>query len=280
MIDLQDIKKKIADLKGLIENKIKHSYLQKFVEVPEIDEDKIILLYSIYDDLRLPGEQLENYILTTMLVHQALDTHETVPNQLYNSNDHVRIQQLKVLAGDYFSGLYYYLLSQSDDISLIRTLAEGIKEVNESKIYLYQQDNNQIDKLFSCIETIESAIVRKIVKSFEIKKWEDIATTFLLLKRLVHERELYMTSGSSILFETLKNILFPKQQQIFLKNNLNKEQEAFVLRAFDKQFENVVQTMEKVLYTNSNINELLRKRMNDLLSLSSNFTMNKIVEEG
>lgn len=279
MIDLQDIKNIIADLKELIEGKLKHSYLEKYIDAPHIDEDKILLLYSIYEDLKLPKEQLENYIVTTMLVHQALETHETVPNQ-NKSGEYLRNQQLKVLAGDYFSGLYYYFLAQTSDIELIRTLAEGIKEVNESKIYLYQKDNEQVNKLFSCIENIESAIIRKIVEKYEMKKWYEISSAFLLLKRLVHERELFLRSGTSILFESLIKILFPKQEVQLLQVNMSEEQEETLIREYERQLENVVCRVEKVVNSNVKINELLKTRMSEFLRTSSSITMNKIVEEG
>ncbi|MFS0863552.1 heptaprenyl diphosphate synthase component 1 [Fredinandcohnia sp. 179-A 10B2 NHS] len=279
MIDLQDIKNIIADLKELIEGKLKHSYLEKYIDAPHIDEDRILLLYSIYEDLKLPKEQLENYIVTTMLVHQALETHETVPNQ-NKSGEYLRNQQLKVLAGDYFSGLYYYFLAQTRDIELIRTLAEGIKEVNESKIYLYQKDNEQVNKLFSCIENIETAIIRKIVEKYEMKKWFEISSAFLLLKRLVHERELFLRSGTSILFESLINILFPKQEVHLMQVNMSEEQEEILIREFERQLDNVICRVEKVVNSNVKINELLKTRMTEILRASSSITMNKIVEEG
>jgi len=271
VIDLHDIKEIVANLKERIEVKIRHSYLQRYMETPSIDEDKILLLNSICEDLLLPKEQLENYIVTTMLVQQALDTHESVPNRLSYSDEHMRSQQLAVLAGDYFSGLYYKLLAQVSDINFIRVLAEGIKEVNEAKIYLYQMDNENIDKLFTCVTTVESAVFQKIVKSFQIKKWEELILNFLLLKRLLHEREQYLENGNSILFKTLKKIVFHQGKQ---------DQEAEIMIIFNRQLSYVTNKLEQFLATNPKMNSMLLNRINELRFEGASISMNKIVEEG
>ncbi|WP_010284220.1 heptaprenyl diphosphate synthase component 1 [Bacillus timonensis] len=271
MIDLHDIKEVVANLKERIEDRTKHSYLQRYMETPSIDEDKILLLYSLFEDLLLPKEQLENYIITTMLVQQALDTHETVPNRLTNSDERLRSQQLTVLAGDYFSGLYYYLLANSSDITFIRILAEGIKEVNEAKIYLYQMDFNQIDQLFSFVTAVESSVFQNIVKSFQIKKWEKLVPNFLLLKRLLLERDLYVKDGNSIPFKTLKKIVFHQEKHV---------EDSVVMYEYNKHLSLVIKKLERFLATNPKMNKMLVNRINELLLQGSSLSMNKLVEEG
>lgn len=266
MIEVQDIKILIAELKEQIDKKTKHSYLQRYVASPIIDEDKILLLYSIYEELQISYEQLQNYVITTMLVQIALDTHDTVPKNTNDSSKSLKSQQLTVLAGDYFSGLYYYFLAETDDIMLIRTLAEGIKDVNENKISLYHNGPDQVDKLFSCIEKIESAIISKISQRFQIPKWGTLASNFLLLKRLIQEREQFLHKGRSFLFDSLQGIL-------------GKEQEAYLLKVYDCYIDQLRNVIEKVLHSNPNINELLIDRMKELV-LNSGSIMNKIAEEG
>ncbi|MEH7380795.1 heptaprenyl diphosphate synthase component 1 [Bacillus sp. JJ1533] len=270
MIDLHDIKEIIANLKERIENKTKHSYLQRYMETPSIDEDKLLLLYSICEDLLLPKEQLTNYIVTTMLVQQALDTHETVPNRLSYSDDRMRGQQLAVLAGDYFSGLYYNLLAEASDITFIRILAEGIKDVNEAKIYLYQMDHEQIEKLISCVTAVESAVFQKIVKSFQIKKWDDLVQHFLLLKRLLFERDQYLENGNSILIKTLKKIV-PGEKQDHITNVMNE---------FNMQIFLVTKKLEQSLEKPPKLNKMLSNRIDELLLVGTTLSLKRCVEEG
>ncbi|MEH7385637.1 heptaprenyl diphosphate synthase component 1 [Bacillus sp. JJ1521] len=270
MIDLHDIKEIVANLKERIEDKTRHSYLQRYMETPSIDEDKLLLLYSICEDLLLPQEQLTNYIVTTMLVQQALDTHETVPNRLAISDERMRGQQLAVLAGDYFSGLYYYLLAQASDINFIRVLAEGIKEVNEAKIYLYQMDHERTDKLFSGVAAVESAIFRKIVNRFQIEKWDEIVKNFLLLKRLLFERDQYLENGNSILIKTLKKIVSVQEQ----------DQKMDVMYKFNMHLSHVSKRLEQSLESNPKINNLLLSRINELLLNGTTLSLKRSVEEG
>ncbi|MFB6466001.1 heptaprenyl diphosphate synthase component 1 [Cytobacillus sp. Hz8] len=191
-------------VKKQIEKRVLHPYLIRFITSPKIDQQKLLILTSMLQKLGLTKNQLETYAVTTMLIQIALDTHDTVKT---DENQEQRNLQLTVLAGDYYSGLYYKILAENKDIDLIRILAEGIKDVNEQKINLYQKEFKHMDDLMECVKKIESALFTKINHFFHCSSWNPFVQNFLLLKRLLAERKYFLQRGNSIVIEGMNRLI-------------------------------------------------------------------------
>lgn len=165
-----------------------------------------------------------------MLVQIALDTHERVSNKAGEEEiEFHKCRQLTVLAGDYYSGLYYYLLSMNRDIVLIRALAEGIKEINEHKIMLYQKAHETTDDIMKSIVTIESALLQKTCDHFQLSHWKPFITYVLGGNRLQKEIQLYADKQHSPVFQAMQDALGDKAEVVI--NGWMKE-----LRKKEKQF--------------------------------------------
>ncbi|MBE4910290.1 heptaprenyl diphosphate synthase component 1 [Bacillus luteolus] len=252
MILLQDFEVKIAELKELIQTRISYPFINKYIETPIIDEDRLILLYLIFDDLQLPSREVERYTITSMLVQMALDTHETVSNSVpQEKSDRLTSRQLTVLAGDYYSSLYYYLLADIDDINFIRILAEAIKDINENKIIFYQSDAKQFETFIHTVELIECAVFRKITGFFQIPSWNELTSKVLLLKRLLLERENLITNNNSLFIDTMRKLFM--------------EQESNLLNMMDTYIRDIEKAIETNLMTNFKSNSVLSQRVNALL---------------
>lgn len=190
---MHDLEVHLIKLKTAVEEKLEHPFLVKHLPSPKIDEDKLLLLCAIFDEIDLSDEIKKSYILTAMLVQIALDTHDdvTTSNNL-NSEEFVR-RQLTVLAGDYFSGLYYLLLSEVKDIKMVRTLAMAIKEINEHKIRLYHyEDNEKLQSIVESIQIVETSLFQHVADHFKLTSHKALSIDFLTYKRLSHEKFQYV----------------------------------------------------------------------------------------
>ena len=49
----------IREIKQLIETKAYHPYLQKYMEKPMVDEDKLLLLWGLFNELDISSRRTE-----------------------------------------------------------------------------------------------------------------------------------------------------------------------------------------------------------------------------
>ncbi|WP_138416962.1 heptaprenyl diphosphate synthase component 1 [Aquibacillus sediminis] len=189
---------KLVELRNEIENQIHHSYLEKFIQQPVIDTDKLFILSTIIQNTTLSDVKKKTYIITTMLVQIALDTHDLVTeNKRHESDQRQKYRQLTVLAGDYFSGLYYSMLAKIDDVSMIHTLATAIKEVNEQKMKIYYKEFVTVDAFIDELKQLESLLIKRVARSLLQSSADVFIENWLLTLRLVKEKTMYEQSGDS-----------------------------------------------------------------------------------
>ncbi|MBM7661243.1 heptaprenyl diphosphate synthase [Bacillus mesophilus] len=202
---MNDINRKKTYILEKINQFIHHSYLNKFIDTPKVDEDKLFLLVAMCNDAEIDDKTLETYIITTILVQVALDVHEEVSTAEKLGDLEQKKQQLKVLAGDYFSGLYYSLLSQIEDITMIKSIAHCIKLINEHKIRVYRQDSSYGDTIVDSLKIIEGELFINIANTFGLSNWKSLLLEILLLKRLYKEKGKYIETGHSVMINFLNS---------------------------------------------------------------------------
>lgn len=185
-MSMNDIHEGIKELKERLEEKLHHPYVMRYIDIPFVDEDKLLLLYSVLHYANLPVDEIKHYALTIMLVQIALDTHEKV-SQSTEAADFHKKRQLTALAGDYYSGLYYYLLAEQRDISLIRVLAAGIEEINEEKVALHQKEKRTAIDVLNSLSIIESALLQKTCDHFGVLLWKPFVSKVSVFKRIERE---------------------------------------------------------------------------------------------
>ncbi|MGM0845966.1 MAG: heptaprenyl diphosphate synthase component 1 [Bacillota bacterium] len=199
-----------ASIKHYVEEKLSYSYLQKYIDSPQIDEDRIsfLLIPFLQDGHGLNEQEIIRVISTVMLIQIGLDTHEKVSN---SPNGSLKERQLTVLAGVYFSGQYYKILSDLENVSLINGLAQAIKMVNESKISLYKQEYTNIQDIKESIKTIESAVITSFFSHYETARCRELVSEVLFLRRLLSEKNKLNQGVLTPILPSIKTALLPRK---------------------------------------------------------------------
>lgn len=189
MITLLNIETIKTNVIQRYEQIIHHRFLGQFIIPPKIDEDRLSLLLMVLLNQNIEEKMIEDYSVSATLIQSALDIHEDMSNEPLEDHPH-KVRQLTVLAGDFYSGLYYYLLSKIPNIPLISKLAEGIKIVNENKMSVYKKEYRTFDQYIESIRLIETSIMQKICEYFNAPLWSAFITHYLFLKKIIHYSEM------------------------------------------------------------------------------------------
>lgn len=118
---------------------MQHDMISMHTELPEFPVGRIRLLHAVLSHQPAAVRDKELLSVVTSLVQVGLDTHDLVENGEVEKKGlpGIRAQQLKVLAGDYFSSRFYDLLSQAGQIEAVRRLSEAICDLNQLKMKVY-----------------------------------------------------------------------------------------------------------------------------------------------
>jgi heptaprenyl diphosphate synthase len=117
-----------------------YDMIQDHTELPDFPQHRTNLLevYLKHGSVSYDSDLYELYTLVTSLVQMGLDTHDMVGVISDHSNQHAtRSNQMKVLAGDYFSSRFYQLLANRGEVDMIHSLSAAICEANRLKMNLY-----------------------------------------------------------------------------------------------------------------------------------------------
>ncbi|WP_382361350.1 heptaprenyl diphosphate synthase component 1 [Lentibacillus kimchii] len=193
----------IRHLKALIKDKMHHDYIEQYVKTPSPDESKLCVMSSILKQSAVSEERKQHYIVTAMLIQIALDTHDQVTDtdESVSCDKSEKTKQLSVLAGDYYSGLYYLILSEAEETGMTRALATSITEINELKMQLYHETFHSLEAFIDVIKTLESRLIMRMAEFVGETALSSIAAEWLIIKKLMTIKHHIMSSGLDTAFD-------------------------------------------------------------------------------
>ncbi|SER13412.1 heptaprenyl diphosphate synthase [Gracilibacillus ureilyticus] len=203
--------------KKLIHKNIKNDYLSANLEKPVVEEYKLFAL----DTITSQHLQKDNYIVSTMVVQMALNTHDQIFKTFPKSDNQImKKQQLTVLAGDFYSGIYYHLLAKAKDISFVRILAKGINELTQQKAYVYYRDFEHSETFLAEYEKIETALLNKVAAYFKMEQGIDYLDKWIMYKKLKLEWSKFQNSETTFFHQLLLQNVIRDNSMISLEDVL------------------------------------------------------------
>lgn len=204
VMTLDSFDNELKALKIDIEASMKHTYMEKYIEKPYIDEIKLAILTKLFKQHPFVETNHKDYIVSTMLIQIASDTHELNPSVNHLTEQQAQKEkQLRVLAGDYYSGLHYLLLAKTGDFSLIRQLAQTIRRLNELKMDLYYKKHINFTELLNFQKQIHSLISVKVMKMYTDFSIQPFIEDLILINQLILEKQLLIKQQQTRLFSKI-----------------------------------------------------------------------------
>ncbi len=162
-----------------------HPILNRDIGQPKLNKQTLLFLLLP----KLNGEEWTSSTHTAAIavgaVYKAFDAHDEVDVYNVTTTD----QQLKVLSGDYLSGIYYQLIATISNFEFIHVLSSTIGRINEIKTEFHANTNMKKNDYIKSIQSIQSDCVVQFLQSFGYEKYVPLTKATLPLVSLIAEEK-------------------------------------------------------------------------------------------
>ncbi len=202
---MSEWEKQQAVLLEEINRACKQPFLEKVIGAPVINPLRVAALMLAFSDEDRQKTKIQKQMTAAILIQLGLDTHDRIPPVIKEIN---REHQLIVLAGDYFSGMYYRTLAEAGCIQYVGVLAEAVKKVNEGKTTLHRLQFSTAEDVFQAVQIVEGAIIHAVhIENNSNKAVRQAVQNILAADRLVREKE-----NPFIIFDVLLHLFESREQ--------------------------------------------------------------------
>lgn len=180
---MHELEQMITAWREDIAKEIFHPTLVAYTGKPELNNLRMLSLFLPLLQQRSTQRNVAYY--ATAIIYLALTSHDHVNKTGTPSKE----QQLRVLAGDYYSGKYYQLLATHHEPELISKLTESIRLMTEAKTILYDQVPLSATEKESAQRVIASAPTRALFQHEEKTDFLKVSMEISYLATLIEEGE-------------------------------------------------------------------------------------------
>lgn len=201
----------VTELKDEIYNKLHHRTLLAYTGHPPIWDDQLFYLLLPKANGEQWTKQHQIAAQSVAMIQTALTTHDLVKEKQATS----KAQQLMVLAGDYYSGMYYDTLAKLPDIQFVQKLSNAVAEISEHKTAFYEAKECTLQEWILRYEIIVSRAVEQFMHHFEFTAYIELMKKGMLLSRLSAELKKVINDTSTIrLFRVISKGFSSKDEAV------------------------------------------------------------------
>lgn len=147
---------------------IKFPFVQHFIPQPEMDPMQLELLLTLLEEAEVSSGTQYTVTLAALFIQAAMDTHDSIGTDRTDSETERKQRQLTVLAGDYYSSLYYKLLANAGETSYISIISKAVQEINDAKMRVREAGGGEDS--FSHLVVAKSALVTHLAGYFNMSE--------------------------------------------------------------------------------------------------------------
>lgn len=144
----------------LAQRHMHHGYLAQCGIAQPISRFHFDVGYEILTAANVDARDMEQVLTAVLLLEQGLSIHDGVDNA-----DSLR-QPLIVLAGDYDSSKYYYILARLNRSRLIYVLCEAVTVVNEAKMRIVTEPDLTAQQYLWLMQTVEGELLSALAAHY------------------------------------------------------------------------------------------------------------------
>lgn len=202
-MDATTIGQAVGQFKTSILDSIRHNTLLKYTGTPLLNEQQLFFLLLPKLNGEAWNDDTTKSAITVGIVHASLAEHD----KIHVTNAESKEQQLTVLSGDYYSGRYYQLLAQLENIPLIRQLSKAIVVRCEQEITVYEGQTRAFYEWIDSVIIIETALIECFYHVYHYNYYKVLMQQTLAITRLKRELTNLLQGQPSIYIECMQNSL-------------------------------------------------------------------------
>ncbi|WP_088809637.1 MULTISPECIES: heptaprenyl diphosphate synthase component 1 [Listeria] len=244
----------LKEVERLVHEKSAYRFLKDNFYGPETDKDQMLWLNESIHGSDLAETEKYRIITATLYVILAHDTHEMIDEDKDGRGVSRKGRELTVLAGDYYSALYYRTMAELGMTQLLAALQRGVQKTNTAKTNIYQlhvvTDDDYMEELLAS----SSAIFAEFSSYFKNEEaFTKLACQAILLKRLEREQHFYEQYGLSTLKRAYDHGFFVKEAMATFEEWL------------EQLMDEVKMRIHHLLKTSRPLSDSLHARLNEML---------------